>query len=46
LKIPRDCRNAEDQDEEVEGIERPAQKARCECVTLVRAQAPEGARHE
>ena len=45
LKVTGDRRNTEDQEEEVESVERPAEKACRECMALLRGQAPKGGRH-
>jgi hypothetical protein len=45
VEIIRDSRHAEDEDEEIEGIERPAKKTCRKRMPLLRAQAPERTRH-
>jgi hypothetical protein len=45
MEVAGDGGDAEDEDEEVEGVERPPQKASSEGMPLMRIEAPERARH-
>jgi hypothetical protein len=45
MEIAGDRGDAEDEDEEVEGVERPAEEASGESMPLMRTEAPERARH-